>query len=127
MFYHFDQFLEAIGQGKGERELEVILGFLIEYVICHFKAEEELQERFNYPHLEMHTAEHRTFQKQLDELTQNRGSANEMVHLTRNVLIKWLIQHICRIDTALAGFINEHRNEEWEKWLKIHFKGASFL
>jgi hemerythrin len=121
LFYHFDQFLEGIDQGKGTRELEIILNFLKKYVVRHFKAEEELQKLFNYPHLEMHLAEHRSFEKQLHELNQHQGSSDELVHLTRNILIQWLIQHICKVDSALAGFINEHRNEEWENWMMKHF------
>jgi hemerythrin len=121
LFHHFDQFLEGIDQGKGARELEDLLDFLKEYVVRHFKSEEELQKHFNYPHLEMHVAEHRSFEKQLQELNQHRGSTDELIHLTRNILIQWLIQHICKLDSALAGFINEHRNVEWENWMKRHF------
>ncbi len=121
LFNRFDQFLEAIDQGKGERELQDIFNFLKEYVIFHFKAEEGLQKRFSYPHLEMHLAEHRSFEKQLDNLFHQEKSPKELIHLTRNILIQWLIQHIGKTDAALAGFINKHRDEEWEKWLKQHF------
>ena len=121
LFHRFDLFLEAVEQGKGERELEEVLKFLDDYVQNHFKAEEMLQKRFRYPHLEMHADEHRSFEKQLLDLKQHQGSKGEVVHLTRNVLMQWLIGHICKVDSALAGYINEHRNEEWEKWLKSHF------
>jgi len=121
MFNRFDRFLEAIDQGKGAKEVGDVLSFLEDYVIRHFKAEEALQKQFNYPHLEMHLAEHRAFEKQLYELDRHKGSANEIVHLTRNVLIQWLIQHICKVDTALASFIIERRNEKWEEWMKKHF------
>jgi hemerythrin len=121
MFHRFDLFLEAVDQGKGEKEIEEVLNFLKDYVLSHFKTEEELQKRFKYPHLALHAAEHRTFEKQLQALTEHRGSKGELVHLTRNVMMQWLIGHICKIDSALAGFINKHRDEEWEKWLKHHF------
>jgi hemerythrin len=121
MFHRFDLFLEAVDQGKGERELEEVLKFLDEYVLNHFKTEEELQKRFNYPHQEMHAAEHRLFEKQLQALTQHKGSKGELVNLTRNVLMHWLIGHICKIDSALGGFINKHRDEVWDEWLKGHF------
>ena len=121
LFRHFDQFLEGVDQGKGARELDVILNFLKGYVVRHFKAEEELQKRFKYPHLEMHLAEHRSFEKQLQELNQHQASTDKLIHLTRNVLLQWLIQHICKVDAALAGFINERRDKEWEIWLKNHF------
>ena len=91
LFQHVDRFLEGIDQGKGARELDVILNFLKEYVVRHFKAEEDLQKRFKYPHLEMHFAEHRSFEKQLQDLYQHGRSTDEMVHLTRNILLQWLI------------------------------------
>jgi hemerythrin len=121
MFNRFARFLEAIDQGKGAKEVGDVLNFLKDYVIRHFKAEEELQRHFNYPHLEMHLAEHRSFEKQLSELDRQQGSADELVHLTRNVLIQWLIQHICKLDSDLAGFVNERRDEVWEEWMKKHF------
>lgn len=121
LFHRFDQFLDAIDQGKGAMELEDIFNFLKGYVMSHFKAEEALQRRFKYPHLEMHAAEHRKFEKQLNDLFHHQGSTEELVHLTRSILIQWLIQHICKVDTALAGFIIKHRDEEWESWLKKHF------
>jgi hemerythrin len=121
MFNRFDRFLEAIDQGKGDKELRDVLIFLKDYIVRHFKAEEALQKQFNYPHLEMHLAEHRSFEKQLIELDRHRGPSGELVHLTRNILIQWLIQHICKLDSDLAGFINERRNEVWEEWMKKHF------
>jgi hemerythrin len=121
LFHRFDLFLDAVDQGKGERELEEVLKFLEEYVQSHFKAEEELQKRFKYPHLAMHAAEHRSFEKQLFDLKHHQGAKGEVIHLTRNVLMQWLIGHICKVDSALASYINRQRDEEWEKWLKSHF------
>jgi hemerythrin len=124
LFVRLDQFTAAIKQGEGTRQLADILEFLNDYTRRHFAAEEKLQHRFKYPHVEMHAAEHRNFLQKLERLAErlDRGGAMDaLVRLTSESLQEWLIHHICQVDKVLAAFVIERRNSEWETWLKDHF------
>jgi hemerythrin len=124
LFTRLDRFIEAIEQGEGGRQLAPLLQFLDDYTRRHFMAEENLQRRFNYPHVEMHVAEHRNFLKKLERLAERLAqgeAADGLVRLTSDVLQQWLIQHICQVDKVLGAFIIEQRNAEWEQYLRDHF------
>jgi hemerythrin len=124
LFTRLDRFTGAIEQGEGVRQLAPLLKFLDDYTRRHFTAEENLQRRFSYPHLEMHIAEHRIFLKKLEGLAERlaQGEATEgLVRLTSEILQQWLVHHICNVDKVLGAFVIEHRDAEWEQWLRDHF------
>ena len=124
LFSRLDHFTAAVKQGEGGRQLDDLLTFLHDYTRRHFAAEEQLQHRFKYPHVEMHAAEHRDFLKRLDRLAESlaRGGATDsLVRLTGDSLQEWLVHHICEVDKALAAFVIERRDAEWEQWLRDHF------
>jgi hemerythrin len=124
LFARLGRLQAAIGEGAGAEKLAATFRFLDDYVRRHFAAEEALQQRFRYPHLPLHAAEHRHFEAELarlEERMQLEGASEQLAHLTDNVLSQWLINHVCTIDRQLAGYINQNRNEEWERWLKANF------
>jgi hemerythrin len=124
LFARLDRLSGAIEAGKGASELATTFQFLDDYVVRHFRAEEDLQKRNRYPHCAMHSAEHRHFLLELESLKQRltqEGPSEALVHLTSSVLSQWLIQHIGRLDKALAGYLVQHKTEEWERWLRNNF------
>jgi hemerythrin len=124
LFARLNRLSEAIEAGKGTADLATIFQFLDDYVVRHFRAEEDLQKRNRYPHFAMHSAEHCRFLLELERLKQRlakEGPSDALVHLTTNVLGQWLIQHIGRLDKALAGYLAQHKTEEWERWLRNNF------
>ena len=124
LFARFDRLLTAIQKGSGPAELRTTFAFLDDYTRRHFRAEEELQRRSRYPHLPMHRDEHRGFEARLSDLKERlerEGATEDLAHLTSHVLVQWLIEHICRLDRDLAGYLVKHQTEEWERWLKNNF------
>jgi hemerythrin len=124
LFSRLDRLQTSIAAGQGKEALVTIFSFLDSYTRRHFKAEEDLQQRYQYPHLAMHAAEHRFFEKELADLEERlhrEGPTESLAHLIGSVLYQWLIHHICQLDKALAGYINKHKTAEWEKWLKANF------
>ena len=124
LFSRFDRLLKAIEAGSRPQELQTTFSILDDYVRRNFRAEEELQRRTRYPHFPMHSAEHRSFEKRLDDLKERLerdGASGELAHLTSSVLVLWLVEHICRTDRDLAGYLVKHQTAEWERWLRDNF------
>ena len=124
LFSKLDDLLDSIEKGKGQKALSDTYSFLDSYTRKHFIAEEGLQRKFKYPHSEINSEEHKSFIKNLGHLKSrlaDNGPTDAMVKLTRDTLISWLIQHICSTDRQFGEFVKEHRNIQWDEWMKLQF------
>lgn len=109
LFRRFNALMTAIAHGKGPLKVIETLSFLDDYTANHFRDEEKIQEDHNYPHRGMHHEEHEQFRRDLIRLKgriTEDGFTQQNVLLTSRTLLRWLIQHICNTDKALADFIN---------------------
>lgn len=124
LFSRLGKLEKALSEGKGS---EIVFGtfhFLDNYVQLHFRAEEELQELYQYPHRAMHAAEHAAFKKRLKELEERltmEDPSEKLAAHTHAVLTQWLINHVTCLDKELTGYFNEARTKEWENWLVSQF------
>ena len=108
LLLHFDRLLNACQEGKGIEELKSLMTFLEEYVHTHFKDEEAIQRLHRYPGYEAHRAEHLFFIEQINKLkaeTQKEGVSTHHVVETNNMLLKWLLNHISKVDMELGKFL----------------------
>lgn len=108
LLLRFDRLLEACHAGNGIDELKRLLGFLDEYVRTHFNDEEALQKLHRYPNYEAHKVEHNYFIEQLNNLkleVQSEGVTTHHVVETNHMLLKWLLNHISKVDLALGTFL----------------------
>lgn len=124
LFSKLDDLLKAVENGKGQKVLTDIYGFLTTYTRKHFAAEEGLQRKFNYPHTSLHCEEHQRFLKNLQQLESRiaaDGPTEMLVKLTRDTLVNWLIHHVCSTDQLLGDFVKVHRNSQWEEWMRSQF------
>ncbi|QEM69361.1 bacteriohemerythrin [Geobacter sp. FeAm09] len=104
----FDSLLKACETGKGMDELRRLLGFLDEYVISHFSDEEAIQRSSRYPAYAAHKQEHDGFivrVKALKDEIKSEGVAVHHVTETNNMLLKWLINHISKVDAELGKYL----------------------
>ena len=108
LLLHFDRLLTACQEGKGIGELSKLLVFLEKYVHTHFNDEETLQRLHNYPAYETHRAEHLYFIEQINSLKaeiHEQGASTHHVVETNNLLLKWLLNHISKVDMELGKFL----------------------
>lgn len=108
LIIRFNRLLSACEGGKGVAELRELLLFLDDYVVKHFTDEEILQRRYKYPEYEEHKKLHDSFIGQIKELKQEINSEGVSLHHvveTNNMLLKWLINHISKVDTNLGKFL----------------------
>lgn len=108
LLMRFDRLLNACEGGKGTEELKKLLSFLEEYVHTHFIDEEAIQKLHHYPGYEEHHAQHVHFVSRIKELreeTDKDGFSSHNVIETNNLLLKWLLNHISKVDTELGKFL----------------------
>ncbi len=85
-------------------EIESMISFLKVYTVTHFKFEEMCMKVRNCAlgkkNLESH-CKLLDFVNRFDESYQKHGGSKKNVEVLYNVLSKWLVQHICKIDQGL--------------------------
>jgi hemerythrin len=114
LLQHFDRLLTACEEGKGMEELKKLLNFLDIYVQIHFNDEEALQLLWRYPGYEAHRKEHASFMERIKDLQleiDREGVALYHVIETNNLLFKWLINHISKVDRDLGRFLKTSRTK----------------
>lgn len=108
LFDRLDRLLEAARTGRTAEEVGKLLGYLGDYVIDHFGAEEALMSARGYPGLAAHQAEHRHFEGELQALLHeylDDGATLLLVVRVNAKVTTWLREHIYRTDKALAAFL----------------------
>ncbi len=108
LFARINRLLEAMTKGQGKQEVEKVVDFLGEYVIAHFKAEEELMQKFQYPgytsHKVLHTQLIHTYTDLKVKINYEGVSAPITIQVQRQ-LGDWLVNHIGKQDKAFGAFI----------------------
>ncbi|MGK9367336.1 bacteriohemerythrin [Melioribacter sp. Ez-97] len=99
---------DAMKQGKSNEVLAKIIYDLIGYTKTHFKSEEDLFEKYNYPNKLSHKKEHDDFVNSVgkfyEDFQNNRAGLSLEI---MNFLTNWLTKHIKGSDKAYSKFINE--------------------
>ncbi|MDF1549644.1 MAG: bacteriohemerythrin [Bacteroidales bacterium] len=97
-----------VDQTTGQK-LEEILHELLSYTDYHFKTEEELFEKYNYPNKDAHIAEHQEFIKRVvgfnEKFSQGKST---LTFQLMNFLRNWLINHICGSDQKYVSHFSEN-------------------
>jgi hemerythrin len=108
LLIRFDRLLNACHSGQGVEELKKLQTFLADYVHTHFNDEEAIQRKHGYPGYPAHHAEHLYFIEQINKLdleTREEGVSTYHVVETNNMLLKWLLNHISKVDMELGAFL----------------------
>jgi len=94
-------------EGKKEEAKKVLVDTVVAYANKHFKHEEEVMERYNYPKekLEGHKKMHKFFVKYLIEtlLPEIEKGDDKKFNEALNFIVGWLIMHIKNMDANGYG------------------------
>ncbi len=83
------------------------LAFMQEYVVVHFRDEEEYQEQIGYPGLEEHRKVHEQLIREVGEFAQRyqeEGYREVLVQQFGGRLLAWLINHVAATDLKIAQY-----------------------
>ncbi len=96
---------DAMKAGKANEAIAEILNALIDYTATHFKAEERLFHRFNYPDSEKHIAEHAQFINEVLSFKDDYEKGRALVSIKVLYFLKnWLVKHILGSDMEYKNF-----------------------
>ncbi|MCL2496584.1 MAG: hemerythrin family protein [Clostridiales bacterium] len=103
-----DQLMDACMQGKGRTAIEQTLDFIVSYTKEHFKDEENLQAKYEYPGLAAHKQIHAQFITTVTALLREFDQIGPNISLTAKLnktLIDWLANHISVEDKKVGEHI----------------------
>ncbi|MBN2816636.1 MAG: hemerythrin family protein [Campylobacterales bacterium] len=88
-------------------ELEIKLDEYIAHVKEHFSKEEELMEKYDFPHAEMHEMAHQMFLADLAYATRQWKSYNDINKIVTFVrkTPEWIVMHVNSVDAPTADYI----------------------
>jgi len=105
-----NRLLMAMVEGRGRPEVEASLAFLETYVAKHFGYEESCMAKHNCPvagkNKEAHTKFVASFRAMRSRIESEGPSTALAIELQHN-LADWLVNHIRKIDTHLAGCLTQ--------------------
>lgn len=108
IFTRVDNLLNAMSQGKGREEVGNVITFLADYVVKHFKAEEDVMVKHNYNGYAKQKDEHVQFLKDFTDLKKEfdtNGVSCLLVVQVQNKVCNWLKIHIGNEDKKIGEFI----------------------
>jgi hemerythrin len=107
LFARIDRLHDAVLH-RDRQEAVRLLGFLREYAVVHFAAEERLMEQAGYLDMARHVAEHRRFTATLREIDvhyRQAGASAELVFRLEQQAVAWLRDHVYFTDVALGRWV----------------------
>ena len=108
LFDKFQLFSEAVENERGHLEIQGFLEYLDHYTDEHFKYEDHLQERSNFPGREEHLEAHRHFINQLEDFKDALTSGldpREIAFAVKGMMIRWIITHNKHMDMTFNYFL----------------------
>ena len=88
-------------------EVNETLAFMQEYVVVHFRDEEQYQEELGYPGLEEHRKVHVQLIHDVTEFAkqyEKEGYREELVQQFGGRLLAWLINHVAATDQKIGEY-----------------------
>ncbi|MEY4591175.1 MAG: hypothetical protein RIR18_70 [Pseudomonadota bacterium] len=106
LFDCLDRLISAVGGKFESSQAFDALEKLSEYTRTHFRVEECLMRLFLYPGLEAHQKQHATFIEEIENL-RSRIISEDISTQMIGFLLDWLINHIQKVDTIYAKYIED--------------------
>jgi len=93
-------------QGKGQAVVDDTLHELAMYTVTHFRAEEELLRKTNFPGFAAHQAEHKKFIEKVNQFIGDlKAGRNANPIAVLGFIRNWLSDHIQRTDRSYAAYL----------------------
>jgi len=108
LFRAANAFDQAVFVGEDRAVIEQTLGFLLQYAVTHFTAEENLMIEYGVPEFERHRKQHEKFMDDVLAMKSRAGEGTLPVSTNFvNFFKDWIINHILTEDRKYGPFLNE--------------------
>jgi hemerythrin len=97
IFKRFNASMHACEVGRSKSEVSHVPNFVGTYAREHFRMEEDLQQRINFPDFKRHKQDHEQFTDRFKDLGSNfasHGAGIQLVMQTGKLPAEWLFEHI---------------------------------
>ena len=107
LFSQINTLHEEMRQGKGQTVVHDTVRELATYTVTHFRAEEELLRKTNYPGFAAHQAEHQKYVAKVNQFAEEvkAGKITSSISVL-GFLKDWLAQHIRQTDRSYSAYLN---------------------
>ena len=112
--------INQLGEAKDREGLASVLEELVDYTLSHFAFEEELLEESGYSFGPAHKRVHDMFVRRVSEYRMRFEAGEDITDELRNMLSRWLFNHIRGDDKAYAEHVKRHLN----KFAREHEEGG---
>lgn len=99
-----------LGNGTGASGADA-LQQAIDYAASHFRAEEELMARAEYPYLPGHRAAHKELTRTLFAYAAEYRESGGDLYNFRHLMFRWVRDHILDDDRRFASYLAEEQRE----------------
>jgi hemerythrin len=110
IFNRINNLMNAISDGDKRKTLRDLADFLSEYVDLHFKMEEDLMLRKNYPGFLSHKRLHDGFIAKLKQFQLRlniEGTSSSLISFAESLLVSWWYEHINQEDKRFGVFLKK--------------------
>lgn len=106
LFAIMNELGDAMRIGKGKETVGKTVSELLDYTRTHFRDEEDLMKKTNYPQFAAHQEMHKKFVADVESLQKQaqQGRANSIQVLS--LLRDWLVNHIQKTDMQYSAHLN---------------------
>ena len=112
--------LRDLRESHDRQGLSDVIAEMVDYTMSHFAFEEELMEEAGYPFCAAHKRVHEVFIKRVSEYRMRFEAGEDITDELRNMLSRWLFNHIRGDDKAYAEQVKRHLN----KFAREHEEGG---
>jgi len=107
--------LHRIESGESDEDINDVLNELVNYTVYHFKSEEELQQKHNYPGYEAHKEIHKQLVSEVSKNLELLRTGDEAIKEKLMIfLTDWLKDHILGEDKKLGLYLQQQKSDEEE-------------
>ncbi len=112
MFHRANLVHKASNIENAKKEIDAFIEFIEKYALSHFKYEEDLQIKYNYPNYKKHKAEHDgfvEFYRPLKKQYEKEGISYDFISNFDKEVMKWIVFHVKNEDLEMAKYIKKCR------------------
>ncbi|MGO9086188.1 MAG: bacteriohemerythrin [Candidatus Sulfotelmatobacter sp.] len=107
LFDLINELHHAMSSGHGKDVAGDVLRRLTEYTVSHFRAEEALMEKYNFPGLASHRSEHKALTDKVLAFKKDFDAGTGVVTpQLMTFLQRWITDHIQGVDQRYSDFLN---------------------
>lgn len=99
---------DAMRAGTGREKIQEIVNFLALYAVEHFKTEEAIMKKYNFPQFTAHKKIHDDFVKKAGDLQAQIAQGKNATVEVSSFLADWLRKHISGDDKLYSEFFKNN-------------------